>query len=37
VLLIDNQPRRIFSGRSIKFDVAEGPHTVEIQLLEELE
>jgi glycogen debranching enzyme len=36
-LLIDNQPRRIFRGRSVKFDVAEGPHAVEIQLLEELE
>ncbi|MDP2914878.1 MAG: trehalase family glycosidase [Candidatus Aminicenantes bacterium] len=36
-LLIDNQPKKIFSGRSIKFDVPEGPHTVEIQLLEELE
>jgi glycogen debranching enzyme len=36
-LLIDNQPKRIFKGRSVKFDVPEGDHEVEIQLLEALE
>lgn len=36
-LLIDNQPKRIFKGRSVKFDVPEGNHEVEIQLLEALE
>ena len=36
-LLIDNQPRRIFRGRSVKFDVPPGDHAVLIQLLEELD
>jgi len=36
-LLVDNQPKKIFSGRSVKFDVPEGPHAVEVQLLEELD
>lgn len=36
-LLIDNQPKRIFKGRSVKFDVADGDHVVEIQLLEALD
>jgi len=36
-LLVDNQPKKIFSGRSLKFDVPEGSHAVEVQLLEELD
>jgi hypothetical protein len=36
-LLIDNQPKKIFSGNSVKFDLPEGDHRIEIQLLEELE
>jgi glycogen debranching enzyme len=36
-LLIDNQPKRIFKGKSVSFDVPDGDHSVLIQLLEELE
>ena len=34
-LLVDGQLRRVFKGRSLKFDLTEGDHTVLIQLLEE--
>jgi hypothetical protein len=33
-LLIDNAPKRVFSGIKIKFDVPEGNHSVLLQLLE---
>jgi hypothetical protein len=35
-LLIDNAPKRVFSGEKIKFDVPEGHHSVLLQLLEAL-
>jgi len=36
-LLIDNKPKLIFEGRSVRFSVPDGDHAVEIQLLKELE
>lgn len=36
-LLLDNQLKPLFKGRSYKFDVPEGDHSVLIQLLEELD
>jgi hypothetical protein len=35
-LLIDNQPKEIFRGKSVSFNVPDGDHTIEIQLLEDL-
>jgi hypothetical protein len=35
-LLIDNAPKRVFSGAKVKFDVPEGNHAVLFQLLETL-
>jgi len=35
-LLIDNAPKRVFSGKRVKFDVPEGHHAVLLQLLENL-
>jgi hypothetical protein len=36
-LLLDNQPKRIFKGKSVTFDFPEGEHSVLLQLLEELD
>ena len=36
-LLLDNQLKPLFKGRSYKFDVPEGDHSVLIQILEELD
>ena len=33
-LLIDDRPKKVFSGSSVKFDVPDGDHAVVIQLLE---
>ena len=35
-LLIDDRPKKVFSGSSVKFDVPDGDHAVVIQLLESL-
>ncbi len=36
-LLIDNQLREVFRGKSVSFDVPEGNHNVLLQLLETLD
>jgi glycogen debranching enzyme len=36
-LLIDDRPKKIFTGSSVKFDVPDGDHAVLIQLLESLD
>ena len=36
-LLIDNIPKRVFTGRRVKFDVPDGSHAVLLQLLEALD
>jgi len=36
-LLIDDRPKKVFSGSSVKFDVPDGDHAVVIQLLESLD
>jgi hypothetical protein len=36
-LLIDDKPKKVFSGSSVKFDIPDGDHAVVIQLLESLD